>query len=292
MLLEGTYGGPSRPAIHEANMKIVAVIQARTGSTRLPGKVLLPLAGRPLLERMLDRVMAATQLDEVVVATTRLPSDEPIRALCAEIGARCTSGDPDDLLDRHLQAARETGADAVVKIPSDCPLIDPAAIDETVTVFRKPPPPFRLRQQPAPRDVAGRQRRRGDAPRGPGGGRTARRAGRSSASTRRRSSGISPNASGRERPLGGRARSVGEPPADARLPRGLPAHRGGVRGAVPARIAALHGRRDPRLPDRPPRGPRAQRPAPRQLNWYRHEAELKTLAHRAPGAVSLEDTGT
>ena len=119
------------------DVKVVAVVQARMGSTRLPGKVLLPAAGRPLLERMLDRVRAATTLDEVVVATTRAAADDSIRALAARAEVRCVSGSTTDLVDRHLQAARETGADVVVKIPSDCPLIDPAVIDEVVGFFRR-----------------------------------------------------------------------------------------------------------------------------------------------------------
>jgi spore coat polysaccharide biosynthesis protein SpsF len=117
-------------------VKVVGVIQARVGSTRLPGKVLLPLGGRPVLERMLARVARAAQLDEIIVATTRLAADESIRALAAACGVRCISGDPSDLVDRHLAAARATAADAVVKIPSDCPLIDPAVIDQTVGFFR------------------------------------------------------------------------------------------------------------------------------------------------------------
>lgn len=112
------------------------MVQARVGSTRLPGKVLLPLRGRPLLEKMLSRVAHARQLDEIVVATTRLAADDSIRALMAALGVRCVSGDPTDLVDRHLQAARLTNADAVVKIPSDCPLIDPAVIDQVVAYFR------------------------------------------------------------------------------------------------------------------------------------------------------------
>jgi len=117
-------------------LKIVGVIQARVGSTRLPGKVLLPLGGRPALERMLARVAHAEHLDEIVVATTRLAADDSIRRLAAACGVACISGDPYDLVDRHLLAARATGADAIVKIPSDCPLIDPAVIDEIVGFFR------------------------------------------------------------------------------------------------------------------------------------------------------------
>jgi spore coat polysaccharide biosynthesis protein SpsF len=118
-------------------MKIVAVVQARTGSSRLPGKVLLPLGGRPVLERMLERVAAATQLDDVIVATTWLEADAPLRELAARLGFPCVAGHPTDLLARHAEAARVSGADAVAKIPSDCPLIDPAVIDEVVGSYRR-----------------------------------------------------------------------------------------------------------------------------------------------------------
>ncbi|HSY39755.1 MAG TPA: glycosyltransferase family protein [Polyangia bacterium] len=117
--------------------KIVGIIQARTGSTRLPGKILLPILGRPVLSWMLERVAAARELDEVVVATTSLAEDEPIRALAADLGVLCLSGHPTDLLDRHLKVARARSADALVKIPSDCPLIDPRAIDLVVGHFRR-----------------------------------------------------------------------------------------------------------------------------------------------------------
>lgn len=110
-------------------MNIVVVIQARTGSTRLPGKVLLPLAGAPLLQRMIERVRAASTPFELVVATTIASADDPIVELCRAIGARVYRGHPLDLLDRHYQVGLLNHADAVVKIPSDCPLIDPAVID-------------------------------------------------------------------------------------------------------------------------------------------------------------------
>ena len=117
--------------------KVVGIIQARTGSTRLPGKILLPIMGRPVLSWMLERVAAARELDELVVATTSLAEDEPIRALAADLGVTCLSGHATDLLDRHLKVARARSADALVKIPSDCPLIDPRAIDLVVGHFRR-----------------------------------------------------------------------------------------------------------------------------------------------------------
>lgn len=117
--------------------RVVAVVQARTGSTRLPAKVLAPVAGAALLQRMLERVRAARQLDDLVVATTADPADEPIRSLCRARGWRCVSGHPTDLIERHLLAAAEAEADVVVKIPSDCPLIDPRIIDRVVGFFRQ-----------------------------------------------------------------------------------------------------------------------------------------------------------
>ncbi len=116
-------------------MNIVVVVQARTSSTRLPGKVLLPLAGRPLLERMLERVRAARTPFTLVVATTTNPGDQPIRDLCAGKNIICYCGHPTDLLDRHYRAARSLVPDAVVKIPSDCPLIDPAVIDRVLGFY-------------------------------------------------------------------------------------------------------------------------------------------------------------
>jgi len=119
------------------NAKVVAVVQARMGSTRLPGKVLRPIDGRPVLSWMIDRLRAAGELNELVVATTYLPIDEPIRELCDQLGVASVAGHPTDLLDRHLKVGRARQADAIVKIPSDCPLIDPRVVDLVVGEFRR-----------------------------------------------------------------------------------------------------------------------------------------------------------
>ncbi len=116
-------------------MKTLVVVQARMGSRRLPGKVLLPLAGRPLLERMLQRLLAARFPFQLCVATSVLAEDEPIRQLCRRIAVPVISGHPTDLLERHLAAGRAFGADVVAKIPSDCPLIDPAVVDRVLGHF-------------------------------------------------------------------------------------------------------------------------------------------------------------
>jgi len=113
-------------------MKVLVVIQARTGSSRLPGKVLLPLAGRPLLERLVQRVQTARTEFKALVATTLLPEDDPIEELCRRIGVSCFRGHETDLLDRHYRAAVQEKAEAVVKIPSDCPLIDPSVVDRVI----------------------------------------------------------------------------------------------------------------------------------------------------------------
>jgi spore coat polysaccharide biosynthesis protein SpsF len=123
-------------------MKTLIIIQARTGSSRLPNKVMLPLAGKPLLQRMIERVQASKCRNEMVVATSIEPEDDPIRDLCRSIGVRCYSGHPTDLLERHYQAALREGADIVVKIPSDCPMIDPAVIDRVVEFHRTHPALF------------------------------------------------------------------------------------------------------------------------------------------------------
>lgn len=122
-------------------MKIVAIVQARVGSTRLPGKVLLDLAGEPMLARVVDRLQGARRLDEVIIATTTMPQDDAIIALCEERGWRFFRGDEHDVLDRYYHAARARTADVVVRITSDCPLIDAGVVDDTIAAF--------LERQPA-----------------------------------------------------------------------------------------------------------------------------------------------
>ncbi|HWZ28927.1 MAG TPA: glycosyltransferase family protein [Gemmatimonadales bacterium] len=114
---------------------VVTIVQARTGSSRLPGKVLLPLNGTTILERMLERVRASRLAGTVVIATTTDPADEDVVALADQAGVCCYQGHPTDLLDRHYTVARMLGARHVVKIPSDCPLIDPAVIDRVLGYY-------------------------------------------------------------------------------------------------------------------------------------------------------------
>lgn len=115
--------------------RIVTVVQARVSSTRLPGKIFLPLSGKPLLVRMVERVQAARLAGDVVVATTTDAADDATEKLCIEHGLPCFRGHPADLLDRHYQCAAARNADVVLKVPSDCPLIDPAVIDRVIGVY-------------------------------------------------------------------------------------------------------------------------------------------------------------
>lgn len=113
-------------------MTTVAVIQARSGSTRFPRKVLATLHGRPMLAHIIERVSRATLVDHVVVATTDGTVDDDVASLALASGAGLTRGSEADVLSRYVLAAREHGADVVVRITADCPLTDPAVVDTVV----------------------------------------------------------------------------------------------------------------------------------------------------------------
>lgn len=116
-------------------MKIVTVIQARSGSTRLPNKVLMSVAGKPLLLHMVERVRRARMVGHVVVATTTQTTDDHLAELCRRGRIDLYRGHPTDLLDRHYMTGRLNKADVIVKIPSDCPLIDPSVIDRVISFY-------------------------------------------------------------------------------------------------------------------------------------------------------------
>ncbi len=115
--------------------RVVAVIQARMTSTRLPGKVLVDIGGSPALEHMLARVRKATSIDHVVVATTANATDDPVVALCERLGVETFRGDEHDVLGRFVGVVDRTGARVVVRLTADCPMIDPALIDQTFALF-------------------------------------------------------------------------------------------------------------------------------------------------------------
>ena len=118
-------------------MKVVALIQARLGSTRLPRKVLRHLAGEPMLAHVMARTQRTAGLDEVVLATTENPRDDELAALCSERGWPCCRGSEDDVLDRYYRAASVHGAETVVRITSDCPLIEPRIIELVLAAFHR-----------------------------------------------------------------------------------------------------------------------------------------------------------
>ena len=123
-------------------MNIVVVVQARMGSTRLPGKVLLEIAGRSMLARVVRRARRAKLPSEVVVATGESPEDDPIVQECRCLTAPCFRGSDEDVLKRYHGAALAHSADAVVRITSDCPLIDPGVIDRVVHEFLRREPDY------------------------------------------------------------------------------------------------------------------------------------------------------
>ena len=132
-------------------IRVVAIIQARMGSSRLPGKVLLDIAGQPMLARVVTRTARAKTVHQVLVATTTDVSDDPVVARCDSMGISYTRGSLHDVLDRYYQAAKQAQADVVLRITADCPVIDPVLVDECVTVLldglydftcNRLPPPF------------------------------------------------------------------------------------------------------------------------------------------------------
>ncbi len=116
-------------------MKTVAIIQARMASTRLPGKILIDLAGRPLLHHVVARAGQAKTLDQVIVATTDSATDDETAQYCRQVSIPCFRGSEDDVLDRYYQSAKRFEADVVVRLTADCPLQDPEVIDKVVRVF-------------------------------------------------------------------------------------------------------------------------------------------------------------
>ena len=117
-------------------MTTVAIIQARMGSSRLPGKVLEVFGGKTALEHCVERTRACAAIDEVVVATTSEARDDVLVEVCRDKGWRWARGSEHDVLDRYYQAARELGATDVVRITSDCPLTDPEVLGELIARYR------------------------------------------------------------------------------------------------------------------------------------------------------------
>lgn len=118
-------------------MKTEIYVQARMGSTRLPGKVLKPVLGKPLLFYLMERLQCSKEADAIVVATTTLPQDDIIVEFCKKNKFIVFRGNPEDVLERYYKAAEERKPDAVVRINGDCPLIDPEVVDEVIRTYKK-----------------------------------------------------------------------------------------------------------------------------------------------------------
>jgi spore coat polysaccharide biosynthesis protein SpsF len=125
-------------------MKVAAIIQARMGSTRLPGKVMKPLCGIPVLGHVIKRARAIQGIDAIVVATTQDRADDVVDKIAMSYGVTTFRGSTQDVLDRYYGAALNIQADVVVRITSDCPLLDPALVSAMLEMFhaerRKVPP--------------------------------------------------------------------------------------------------------------------------------------------------------
>ncbi|CAO3435942.1 cytidylyltransferase domain-containing protein [Azospirillum endophyticum] len=115
--------------------RVVAISQARMTSSRLPGKVLMPAAGRPLLAHHLERLARTPGLDGVMLATTVNAADDPVVECAQALGIAVFRGDEQDVLDRFAGAAALVGADLVVRVTADCPLIDPALVGRLIAAF-------------------------------------------------------------------------------------------------------------------------------------------------------------
>lgn len=116
-------------------MNTVIIVQARMTSTRLPGKVLKAVLGKPLLEYQWERLKKVPLADQIVIATTTNDTDQPIVEFCETRGITCFRGSEDDVLSRYYQAAIKTRADVIVRVTSDCPLIDPDIVNEAISEF-------------------------------------------------------------------------------------------------------------------------------------------------------------
>jgi spore coat polysaccharide biosynthesis protein SpsF len=116
-------------------MRTVAIIQARMTSTRMPGKILSPILGKPMLELLIERLRRARRIDDVWVATTDNATDDPTEELARRLGTGCFRGSELDVLDRVLKAAHAAAAEVIVEITGDCPLIDPTVVDRLVETY-------------------------------------------------------------------------------------------------------------------------------------------------------------
>ncbi len=136
-------------------MKVIAIVQTRMGSTRLPGKVLKDLEGKSVMARVIERLRRCKLLNDVVIATTDGSSDDVIVQECRRLAVSVSRGDEQNVLDRYYRAAQLFKADVVVRVTSDCPLIDPEITDKTIAAFLEVRPDYasNVRERTYPRGL-------------------------------------------------------------------------------------------------------------------------------------------
>jgi spore coat polysaccharide biosynthesis protein SpsF len=115
--------------------KIIAIVQARLGASRLPGKTMMDIMGKPMLWHVINRLKQSRRLTDIVIATTTNEKDKAIIRLARESNVKNYAGSEEDVLDRYYQAAIKFKADIIVRITSDCPLIDPEIVDKVIEYF-------------------------------------------------------------------------------------------------------------------------------------------------------------
>ena len=118
-------------------MNIVAIVQARMGSTRLPGKVLADIANKPAIELLLKRLDKSTKVSSICVATSVAEENDPLCERVARLGYSYFRGSETDVLERFYQAAKQEKSDVIVRITGDCPLVDPVVVDGVIDIFEK-----------------------------------------------------------------------------------------------------------------------------------------------------------
>lgn len=116
-------------------MKVICIVQARVGSTRLPGKVLKKICGKTVLQHDIERLCRVKNIDDLIIATTELKADDQIVEQCLKLDVKYFRGSEKDVLSRYYLAAKKNQADVVVRVTSDCPLIDPDTVEKIIDCY-------------------------------------------------------------------------------------------------------------------------------------------------------------
>lgn len=121
--------------VEKQKLQVAIIVQARIGSTRLPGKVMMSVLGRPLLSFLLERLYHCKMAQTIMVATSTNPLDHSIVGFCEDQNVACFAGSEENVLERYVHAARACGADVIVRVTADCPLLDPSIVDRVIDTF-------------------------------------------------------------------------------------------------------------------------------------------------------------